>query len=74
MAATRTAAHSPVPLTLSPTAASGELGKTPASPEPETGPLSEEDEVALEVAELVDSVTGSDELLKEVAEYGAEKV
>ena len=74
IAATRTAANNPVPLTLSPAAASVEPGETAESPDSEACPLSEADAVAVGESETVDSVTGSDELLKEVAEYGAEKV
>lgn len=74
IAATRTAATTPVPLTLRPTP---ESGKTPGSPDPETSlPLVSPvlDEVEVGAAELVEIVTGLVELFKEVAEYGAEKV
>jgi hypothetical protein len=73
IAATRTAASNPVPLTLKPTAPPGESAKAPTSPEPEAGP-SPESKVEVGAAKPVDRVTGSDELLREVAEYGAEKV
>lgn len=67
----------PVELTLKPkpAAPTESSGNKPGSPEPETSPPSlDEVEVAVGAAELVDSVTGSDEAFKEVAEYGAEKV
>lgn len=74
MAATNIAAITPVLLILS---LIPEPGNTPSSPEPEaTSPVvpSLADELEVEVGKAVDIVTGSEELLKEVAEYGAEKV
>lgn len=74
IAATRTAAITPVLLTPRPTA---ESGKTPGSPDPDTSlPLVSPvfDEVEVGAAELAEIVTGFVELFKEVAEYGAEKV
>ena len=72
IAAARTAAMTPV--TLTPTLAA-EPSFTDVTPEPDPLPLPpDEIDVALGVASAVDRVTGSNELFKEVAEYGAENV
>lgn len=59
-------------LTLKPTPAA-EAGNIPGDPEPETS-SSLVDDVEVGLAAPVEIVTGSDEVLKDVAEYGAEKV
>lgn len=55
-----------------------EAGNIPGDPEPDTSSSLEEasleEDVALGAEAPVDTVTGSDEALSEVAEYGAEKV
>jgi hypothetical protein len=73
IAAARTAAMTPVALTLTPFAEPSNTDVT-SEPDPLTLPLPSPDvaEVEVGVGSAVDRVTGSDELFKEVAEYGAE--
>ena len=62
------------PVTLTPTL-TAESPNADVTPDPDPLPLPpDEMDVALGVASAVDRVTGSDELFKDVAEYGAENV